>query len=149
MPKRGSLDALVERLEAGDLVVFPFDQHAHGRDGVVVEFFGHPAGTFRSLAIIAQATGAPVVPASAWREPDGSHVLRFEAPLDPVVSDDAEATSSSRTRAPTTRRSSASSSAIPSSGGGSTGAGKRRKTGMRPSSPPPFTPGAAWRCART
>ncbi|MEO8486591.1 MAG: 4'-phosphopantetheinyl transferase superfamily protein [Betaproteobacteria bacterium] len=85
MPKRGSLDALVERLEAGDLVVFPFDQHAHGRDGVVVAFFGHPAGTFRSLAIIAQATGAPVVPASSWREPDGSHVLRFEEPLEPIV----------------------------------------------------------------
>lgn len=88
LPKRGSLDALVERLEAGDLVVFPFDQHAHGRDGVAVEFFGHPAGTFRSLAIIAQATGAPVMPAASWREPDGSHVLRFEEPLEPIACDD-------------------------------------------------------------
>ena len=89
LPKRGSLDALVERLEAGDLVVFPFDQHARGRDGVVVEFFGYPAGTFRSLAIIAQATGAPVMPAASWRERDGSHVLRFEEPLEPVACEDA------------------------------------------------------------
>ncbi len=88
LPKRGSLDALVERLEAGDLVVFPFDQHARGRDGIVVDFFGHPAGTFRSLAIIAQATGAPVMPAASWREPDGSHVLRFEEPLEPIACDD-------------------------------------------------------------
>ena len=88
LPKRGSLDALCARLEAGDLVVFPFDQHAHGRDGVVVEFFGHPAGTFRSLGVIAQATGAPVVPAASWREPDGTHVLRFEEPLAPIVRDD-------------------------------------------------------------
>ena len=87
LPKRGSLDALVERLEAGDLVVFPFDQHARGRDGIVVDFFGHPAGTFRSLAIIAQATGAPVMPAASWREPDGSHVLRFEEPLEPIACD--------------------------------------------------------------
>ena len=44
--KRGSLDAILERLEAGDLVVFPFDQHASPPDGIAVDFFGHPAGTF-------------------------------------------------------------------------------------------------------
>jgi len=81
MGKRGSLDRIVERLEAGDVVVFPFDQYAHRPDGIDVEFFGHPAGTFKSLAIIALATGAPVLPAAAWREPDGRHVLRFEEPV--------------------------------------------------------------------
>jgi len=79
--KRGSLDRIVDRLEAGDVVVFPFDQHAHRPDGIDVEFFGHAAGTFKSLAILALATGAPVMPAASWREPDGRHVLRFEAPL--------------------------------------------------------------------
>jgi KDO2-lipid IV(A) lauroyltransferase len=82
--KRGSLDAILQRLEAGDLVVFPFDQHASPPDGIAVDFFGHPAGTFKSLAIMALATGAPVVPASSWREADGSHVLRFEEAL-PLV----------------------------------------------------------------
>jgi KDO2-lipid IV(A) lauroyltransferase len=81
LPKRGGLDAILDKLAAGDLVVFPFDQHASRKDGVLVEFFGHPAGTFRSLAVIALSTGAPVVPASSWREPDGRHVLRFEEPL--------------------------------------------------------------------
>lgn len=85
--KRGSLDRIVERLEAGDVIVFPFDQHAGKPDGIDVEFFGHAAGTFKSLAIIALATGAPVLPAAAWREPDGRHVLRFEDPL-PVVDDE-------------------------------------------------------------
>ena len=85
--KRGSLDTIVERLEAGDVIVFPFDQHAGKPDGIDVEFFGHPAGTFKSLAIIALATGAPVLPAAAWRDPDGRHVLRFEDPL-PVVDDE-------------------------------------------------------------
>ena len=84
LPKRGGLEAILDRLGAGDLVVFPFDQHANRKDGVLVEFFGHPAGTFRSLAVIALATGAPVVPASSWREADGQHVLRFEAPIMPV-----------------------------------------------------------------
>jgi len=82
--KRGSLDFILERLAAGDLIVFPFDQHAGPPDGIEVDFFGHPAWTFKSLAIIALATGAPVVPAAAWREDDGSHVLRFEAPLAPI-----------------------------------------------------------------
>jgi KDO2-lipid IV(A) lauroyltransferase len=86
LPKRGGLDAILDRLAAGDLVVFPFDQHASRKDGVRVEFFGHPAGTFRSVAVLALTTGAPVVPASSWREPGGHHILRFEDPL-PLVED--------------------------------------------------------------
>ena len=62
--KRGSLDAIVSLLERGDIVVFPFDQYAGGADGIDVEFFGEPAGTFKSLAVIALATGAPVLPAA-------------------------------------------------------------------------------------
>jgi len=84
LPKRGGLEAILDRLGAGDLIVFPFDQHAGRKEGVLVEFFGHPAGTFRSLAVIALTTGAPVVPASSWRDSDGQHVLRFESPIAPV-----------------------------------------------------------------
>src|SRR5450755_4720122 len=84
MAKRGSLDAILERLAAGDIVVFPFDQHASPPDGIESEFFGHPAWTFKSLAIIALATGAPVVPVAAWRDPEGRHVLRFEDPVPPI-----------------------------------------------------------------
>ncbi len=85
--KRGSLDAILERLAAGDMVVFPFDQHAGPPDGIASEFFGHTAWTFKSLAIIALATEAQVLPAAAWREADGRHVLRFEAPLPLIESD--------------------------------------------------------------
>ena len=88
LPKQGSLDLFIDRLEAGDLILVPFDQYAAGRDGIQVEFFGYPAGTFRSLAIIARATGAPVVPAATWRERDGHHVLRFEEPLTPIECED-------------------------------------------------------------
>ena len=82
--KRGSLDRILDLLAAGDVVVFPFDQHAGPPDGIEVDFFDHPAWTFKSLAIIALATGAPVLPASSWREPNGHHVLRFEAPIAPI-----------------------------------------------------------------
>jgi KDO2-lipid IV(A) lauroyltransferase len=79
--KFGSLDTILDLLAGGAIIVFIYDQHAGRKDGVVVDFLGHPAGTFKSLALIAMSTGAPVIPASSWREPDGTHVLRFEDPL--------------------------------------------------------------------
>jgi KDO2-lipid IV(A) lauroyltransferase len=84
LSKTGSLDTMLELLSRGAVILFTFDQHAGGKDGVVVDFLGHPAATFKSLAILAMSTGAPVIPASGWREPDGTHVLRFEDPL-PLV----------------------------------------------------------------
>jgi len=86
--KRGSLDRILDLLAAGDVIVFPFDQHANPPDGIAVDFFGSPAWTFKSLAVLALATGAPVLAATSWREQDGRHVLRFGAPIAPVEADD-------------------------------------------------------------
>lgn len=80
--KRGSLDQILDLLAGGAIVVYVFDQHAAGKEGVEVDFFGHPANTFKSPALIAMSSGAPVIPASSWREPDGTHVLRFEDPIE-------------------------------------------------------------------
>jgi KDO2-lipid IV(A) lauroyltransferase len=89
-PKSGLLDAMLARLEQGDVIVFPFDQYARPPDGIEVDFFGHPAWTFKGLAIIALATGAQVLPAAAWREPDGRHVLRFEEALPLIKCEDTD-----------------------------------------------------------
>jgi phosphopantetheine--protein transferase-like protein len=99
MSKRGSLDAILDRLAAGDMIVFPFDQHASPPDGIESEFFGHAAWTFKSLAIIALATGAPVLPAAGWREPDGKHVLRFEEPVPLIETDNVNEEIRANTRA--------------------------------------------------
>jgi len=88
LPKRGSLDTILELLAGGAVIVYVFDQHAGKRDGVTVDFCGHPAGTFKSVALLALTTGAPVIPACSWREPDGSHVLRFEDPLPLIECED-------------------------------------------------------------
>jgi KDO2-lipid IV(A) lauroyltransferase len=84
--RRDSLEEILDLLAGGAIVVIVFDQHAGGRRGIPVDFLGSPADTFKSLAILAMSTGAPVIPASSWREPDGSHVLRFEEPL-PEIDD--------------------------------------------------------------
>ncbi len=97
--RRGSLEEIVETLERGDVIVFPFDQYARRPEGIEVEFFGHAAGTYKSMALIALATGAPVVPAASWREPDGTHVLRFLPPLTPIVDNDVGAEITRNTRA--------------------------------------------------
>jgi len=88
LAKRGSLDTIIELLQRGEVIVYTFDQHAGRKDAVTVDFFGYPAGTFKSVAILALTTGAPVIPASSWREPDGSHVLHFEEPLPLIECDD-------------------------------------------------------------
>jgi len=97
--KRGSLATILDRLAEGDAIVFPFDQHANPPDGIEVDFFGHPAWTFKSLAIMALATGAPVVPAWSYRQADGTHVLRFETPLQVIEHDDTNEAIRRNTRA--------------------------------------------------
>jgi KDO2-lipid IV(A) lauroyltransferase len=86
--RRGSLDEIVTILEKGDAIVFPFDQYARRPEGIDITFFDVPAGTHKSMAVIAMATGSPVMPAASWREPDGTHVLKFWPPLKPIEHDD-------------------------------------------------------------
>ncbi|MEQ1843078.1 MAG: lysophospholipid acyltransferase family protein, partial [Verrucomicrobiales bacterium] len=84
--KTGTLDDILELLERNHIIVSIFDQFTSPKNGVQTDFLGHPAWTFKSLAILAQFTGAPVIPSSSWREPDGTHVLCFEPPVE-ITSD--------------------------------------------------------------
>ena len=88
LSKRGSLDQILELLAKGAIIVNIFDQHARPGEGVAVDFLGSPASTFKSLALLAMETGAPVIPSYSWREPDGTHVLRFEEPLPLIECED-------------------------------------------------------------
>ncbi len=91
--KQGSLDTIIDLLANEAIVVYVFDHHPQRNPQrkafVVVDFFGHPAGTSKSPALIALASGASVIPATSWRESDGTHVLRFEDPIPPVECEDA------------------------------------------------------------
>ena len=82
IPKRNSLNEVMAALERNDVVAFIMDQYARpDRDGILVEFFGRKTGTFKSLALIAGRTGAPVIPSVSYRDSDGKHVMEFWEPM--------------------------------------------------------------------
>ena len=85
--KGGSREETLDLLKQNQIVASIFDQCANREDGISSPFFSHAASTLTSLAVLAQDTGAPVIPASSWREPDGTHILRFEAPVEVVTGD--------------------------------------------------------------
>lgn len=78
IPKKNSLQKVIDVLEQNDAVVFVMDQAASVDDriGVPVKFFGHTAGTYKSLATLARMD-IPVVPANTYRDKSGKHVLEF------------------------------------------------------------------------
>lgn len=78
---RGALRVVEDTLQKGGSVAFLLDQHASPRYGVVVDFLGQPASTFRSLAELSLRLQRPVLPYLTWREPDGTHVIRFDEPI--------------------------------------------------------------------
>ena len=83
IPKKNSLSKACEALEKNSAVVFVMDQHAciASKDGIKVDFFNKPAGTYRSLATIARNMEVPVIPAQSYRNEEGYHVLEFYEPL--------------------------------------------------------------------
>lgn len=81
--KRQALRPVLRALSEGRLVGILLDQNASRREGVFVPFFGRPASTSRSVAVLALRTRTPVVPIFARREPDGRHRIAIHPPLDP------------------------------------------------------------------
>lgn len=95
----GALRVVEQTLQRGESVAFMLDQHAGPRHGVVVDFFGQPASTFRSLAELSLRLDQPVVPYLTWRESDGTHVVRFDEPIFAERRDDPEAAVRATTQA--------------------------------------------------
>jgi KDO2-lipid IV(A) lauroyltransferase len=79
-----ALRPILRALKDNESVIFVLDQNATRKIGVFVDFFGKTACTMSALAVLALRTGAPVVPATVHREPDGTHFVRIhpEIPLE-------------------------------------------------------------------
>jgi len=89
--KRGALRPVLEALRRGRMVGILMDQNAARREGVFVDFFGHPASTSRSLALLAVRTGAPVVPIFARRATGTGHTVVIRPALPSPTSNDPDA----------------------------------------------------------
>jgi KDO2-lipid IV(A) lauroyltransferase len=80
---RGAAETALQirsRLAENGVVVLVCDR-ALGRDRVDVEFFGRPTGFLRTPAILAELTGAPLVPSFILRQPDGRYLGSAGDPL--------------------------------------------------------------------
>jgi len=89
--KRGALRPVVDALRRGRMIGILMDQNASRREGVFVDFFGRPASTSRSVALLALRTRTPVVPTFIRRDSDGCHTVFFYRELDVPDSNGSEA----------------------------------------------------------
>jgi KDO2-lipid IV(A) lauroyltransferase len=80
--KRGAVSEARRRLEAGDDVALLLDENG-GYRGVFTRFFGRPASTSRVAALLALATGAPIVVGALVRRPARPGLLYRLALLEP------------------------------------------------------------------
>jgi len=76
--KQRALREVLDALQRQRMVAILLDQNATRREGVFVPFFGRPASTSKSLALLALRSGAPVLPVFIYREADGSHRVVIE-----------------------------------------------------------------------
>jgi len=79
--KRRALRPVLGALRRGRMVGILLDQNASRGEGVFVPFFGRPASTSRSLALLSLRTGRPIVPVFIHRERDGRHRIVVEPAL--------------------------------------------------------------------
>jgi Kdo2-lipid IVA lauroyltransferase/acyltransferase len=81
--KRRGLREVLDALRRGGVVAILLDQNASRGEGVFAPFFGIPASTSKSLAVISLRTGTPVVPAFIRRLPDGRHRVEVQPEIPP------------------------------------------------------------------
>ena len=86
LPPRDSILRIHRLLRGGQAVAMAIDQHMPAGKGIVVPFFGRPASTTPAPATVSLLTGAPILPVTIHRLPDGRHRVEMEPPLFPSSS---------------------------------------------------------------
>jgi KDO2-lipid IV(A) lauroyltransferase len=80
-PRNLCVDTTIRTLRNNELVFIPIDQN-FGTAGVFVDFFGQKAATATGPVVLAQRTGAALLPCFILRQKDDSHVIVFEPALE-------------------------------------------------------------------
>jgi KDO2-lipid IV(A) lauroyltransferase len=87
--KEGAVRATLRALKTGEMVGLSIDQNFSA--GIFVPFFGVPAGTPDTLAALARASGAPIVPLACLPNGDGTYTGRLLPPVKATRTDDKDA----------------------------------------------------------
>jgi KDO2-lipid IV(A) lauroyltransferase len=88
--KRAALRPVLGALNRGRIVALLLDQNASRREGIFVSFFGRPASTSKSLAVLAVRTRTPVVPIFIYRERLHEHRLVIHPSFSVDIEGDSE-----------------------------------------------------------
>jgi KDO2-lipid IV(A) lauroyltransferase len=87
--KNESARTILRILHEGGVIGVLADQNTIPAEAVFVDFFGIPAATTSGIARLARRTGAAVVPAYNYWDPQiGKYVLRYEPALELIATDD-------------------------------------------------------------
>lgn len=79
--KKEAAREILKAIRAGETVAILVDQNVIPEEAVFVPFFGRPAATTPSLALLQLKTDAAVVPVFTWPLGGGRYRLRFETPI--------------------------------------------------------------------
>lgn len=79
-PRNACVYATIDALRNNEMVFIPLDQN-FGTGGVSVEFFGRRAATATGPVVLAQRTGARLLPCFIIRRPGDYHEIVFEEPI--------------------------------------------------------------------
>lgn len=80
-PRKVCVDTTIRSLRNNEIVFIPIDQN-FGTGGIFVQFFGQKAATATGPVILAQRTGASLIPCFIIRQPDDTHTIVFEPEVD-------------------------------------------------------------------
>ncbi len=89
--KQRGLKEILRLLKQNQIVGIVIDQNTAAEDGLLVDFFGHPARTTPIAALLARARGVPVLPGLSRRLPDGRHLVVYFPAIPMVKTGEAQA----------------------------------------------------------
>ncbi|MCK9594337.1 MAG: lysophospholipid acyltransferase family protein [Candidatus Omnitrophica bacterium] len=81
IPRTACVANTIKALRENRLLLIPLDQN-FGTSGVYVDFFGRKAATATGPVVLAQRTGAAILPCFIIRQKDDTHRIVFEPALD-------------------------------------------------------------------
>jgi KDO2-lipid IV(A) lauroyltransferase len=79
--KTSALAQMLRILRTNGAVGILVDQNVQERDGIFVDFFGHPANTTTITSALAVKTGCALVPGHTVRLPGGRYRLTYDPPI--------------------------------------------------------------------